>query len=148
MLSVFLHPSFNFWMGDPVFMKLVMHIMTPDSISTTYFINPSHQSVCLYVYPLSLLGNGLVETLTLQRILTQQWKNCWTIRFLCGPCRVKESRRFFPEFLVICKPWHPSQRYLYYESLSSSEDILQLCVDTALPCRVYNVHMSPEVSLV
>jgi hypothetical protein len=28
-----------------------MYIMAPELISTTYFINPSHQSVCLYVYP-------------------------------------------------------------------------------------------------
>jgi hypothetical protein len=25
--------------------------MAPEPISTAYFINPSHQSVCLYVYP-------------------------------------------------------------------------------------------------
>jgi hypothetical protein len=30
-------------------MKLV-YIMAPEPISTEYFINPSHQSVCLYVY--------------------------------------------------------------------------------------------------
>jgi hypothetical protein len=27
-----------------------MYIMAPEPISTAYFINPSHQSVCLYVY--------------------------------------------------------------------------------------------------
>jgi hypothetical protein len=43
-------------------MKLGMDIMAPEPISTAYFINPSHQSVCLYVYPpLSLLGNGSVD---------------------------------------------------------------------------------------
>jgi hypothetical protein len=36
-----------------------MYIMAPESISTAYFINPSHQYVCLYV--LSLLGKGLVK---------------------------------------------------------------------------------------
>jgi hypothetical protein len=38
--------------------------MTPEPISTAYFINPSHQSVCLYVHPLSLLGNGSVKNVT------------------------------------------------------------------------------------
>jgi hypothetical protein len=29
-----------------------MYIMEPEPISTVYFINPFHQSVCLYMYPL------------------------------------------------------------------------------------------------
>jgi hypothetical protein len=32
--------------------------MAPEPFSAAYFINPSDQSVCLYVYPLSLQGNG------------------------------------------------------------------------------------------
>jgi hypothetical protein len=31
-------------------MKLVMYIMAPEPISTAYFVNPSHDSMCLYVY--------------------------------------------------------------------------------------------------
>jgi hypothetical protein len=42
-------------------MKLGMYSMAPEPISTAYFINPSHQSVCLFVCPLSLLGNGSVK---------------------------------------------------------------------------------------
>jgi hypothetical protein len=38
-------------MPGPVFMKLCVYIMAPDPISMAYFINPSHQSVCLCVYP-------------------------------------------------------------------------------------------------
>jgi hypothetical protein len=38
-------------MPEPIFMKVDTYIMAPEPISTTYFINPSHQSVCLYVYP-------------------------------------------------------------------------------------------------
>jgi hypothetical protein len=34
-----------------VFMRLVMCIMAPEPISEAYFIDPSRQSVCLYVYP-------------------------------------------------------------------------------------------------
>jgi hypothetical protein len=35
----------HFWMPEPIFMKLGMYI-----IATVYFVNPSHQSMCLYVY--------------------------------------------------------------------------------------------------
>jgi hypothetical protein len=31
-------------------MKLCMYVMAPEPISTVYFIYPSRQSVCLYVY--------------------------------------------------------------------------------------------------
>jgi hypothetical protein len=41
----------NLWMLEPIIMKLGMYVMAPEPISTAYFINPSYQSVCLYVYP-------------------------------------------------------------------------------------------------
>jgi hypothetical protein len=67
-------------MDEPIFMKLGMYIMAPEPISTEYFINPSHQFVCLYVLlgngyvkiPLSLPGNGSVKTLPGQLFHTQQ----------------------------------------------------------------------------
>jgi hypothetical protein len=57
-VSVCVSPP-KFWMPAPVRMKLVMYeyIMAPETISTAYLINPSHQSVSVCV-PLSLLGNG------------------------------------------------------------------------------------------
>jgi hypothetical protein len=39
-------------MSEPVFMKLSMYIMAPEPISAAYFLNPSHQSMHLCVYPL------------------------------------------------------------------------------------------------
>jgi hypothetical protein len=39
-----------------------MYIMAPEPISTAYFINPSHQSVCLYVYPLIVARQRLEQT--------------------------------------------------------------------------------------
>jgi hypothetical protein len=52
MLSVCLCiPPINLWMPEPLFMKLGMRIIVPEPISTAYFINPSHQPVCLDVYP-------------------------------------------------------------------------------------------------
>jgi hypothetical protein len=52
MLSVclcFLH--INLWKSEPIFMKLGICVMVPKPIPSTYYINPSHQSVCLYVHP-------------------------------------------------------------------------------------------------
>jgi hypothetical protein len=63
-------PPINFWVPEPVFTKLDVYIMAPEPISAAYFINPSHQSVCLYI--LSLVDNGSVETLPRQRIHTKQ----------------------------------------------------------------------------
>jgi hypothetical protein len=40
-------------------MELVMYIMAPEPISTACFINPFHQSVCLYVYPHVVARQGL-----------------------------------------------------------------------------------------
>jgi hypothetical protein len=44
------HPI-NFWTAEPIFMKLCTYITTPDPISTAYFINPSHQSICMCIPP-------------------------------------------------------------------------------------------------
>jgi hypothetical protein len=54
-----------------VWLKLDMYIMTPEPISTAYLINASYQSLCLYVYPPTLLGNRSVKTLPRQRTQTQ-----------------------------------------------------------------------------
>jgi hypothetical protein len=43
-------------------MKLSIYVTATEPISVSYFINLSHQSVCLYVYPrISLLGDGSVD---------------------------------------------------------------------------------------
>jgi hypothetical protein len=65
-----------------IFMKLGMYIMAPEPTSTAYFINSSHQSLCLYVYPsyrckatarlhvslLAVIGNGSINTFLRQQI--------------------------------------------------------------------------------
>jgi hypothetical protein len=48
---VSVYPLINFWMPPPIFMKLGTYIIAPEPIWTAYFINPSHQSVCLYGNP-------------------------------------------------------------------------------------------------
>jgi hypothetical protein len=71
-------------MPEQIFMKIDVYFIASETISTAYFINPPSQSVCFYVYPLSLLdngsvkiplsllGNGSVSILPWQRISTQQ----------------------------------------------------------------------------
>jgi hypothetical protein len=54
----------NFWMPEPNFMKLGMYITAPEPILTTYFINPSHQSVCLYVHPSIVVRQRLGKNVT------------------------------------------------------------------------------------
>jgi hypothetical protein len=44
-------PLIYFRMPEPIFMKLYVCITAPVPNSTACFINPSHKSVCLHVYP-------------------------------------------------------------------------------------------------
>jgi hypothetical protein len=46
-------------------------------------------SVPVCICPLPSLGNCSVNTFPRQQIYTQKLKNCWTRRFLCGPCRIE-----------------------------------------------------------
>jgi hypothetical protein len=95
-------------MAESIITKRDMYIMAPEPIETEYIINPSHYSVYLYMcialsllgngsvkIPLSSLGNDSVKTLPRHLMHKQQYNNCWTRRFLCGPCRTNESRRLF-----------------------------------------------------
>jgi hypothetical protein len=46
-------PRKNLRISEPIFMNLVcicVYVMEPELISTVYFINPCHQSVCLHAY--------------------------------------------------------------------------------------------------
>jgi hypothetical protein len=111
-------------MSEPIFMRLGMHIMTPELILTAYFINPFHQPLCLCVYICTCISPFVTrlwfgKTFPRQQIHIQQiiivgrvisyavlvvskgsvglsvstrcaaTRNCWTSRFLCGPCRIK-----------------------------------------------------------
>jgi hypothetical protein len=49
-------PSINFWMPEPVVIRPGMYIIAPEPISTAYFRNPSHQSLCLSCVPPIGLG--------------------------------------------------------------------------------------------
>jgi hypothetical protein len=83
-IFVSVYPPINFWMPDTVFMKLGVYIMAPKPISTAYFRNPSHQSMCQYVYP------HIVARQRLCKHVPAATNNCWRC-LLCVPCRVKEK---------------------------------------------------------
>jgi hypothetical protein len=51
-------------MPEPIYLELGMYIMAPEPISAAYFINPSHQSVCLYVYPRIVARQRLGKSVT------------------------------------------------------------------------------------
>jgi hypothetical protein len=71
-------------------MKLGTYIMASEPISMTYFINPSHQSMCLYVYSPIVARQWLGKLLKRQR--THTWKNnFWRCWFLYGPCHIKRQ---------------------------------------------------------
>jgi hypothetical protein len=52
----------NFCIPEPVFMKVDMYIMTPEPISTAYFINPLRQ--CVYLYPPVIAKQRLLKKVT------------------------------------------------------------------------------------
>jgi hypothetical protein len=43
-------PHINFWLPEPIFMKLGMYIMSPETIFMAYIINPSLQCLWVYMY--------------------------------------------------------------------------------------------------
>jgi hypothetical protein len=43
----------NYWVSEPVFMAFNIHIIATEPISMEYFIQLSHQFVCLNVLPKS-----------------------------------------------------------------------------------------------
>jgi hypothetical protein len=55
----------NLWITEPIFMWLCMYIMAPEPFPTAYFMNPSHQSVC--VSPASFLGNSSINAFPRQQ---------------------------------------------------------------------------------
>jgi hypothetical protein len=64
-LYVCVSPPLNFWMPEPIFIKLGMYIMATEPIWTAYILNPSHHSVSVCVSLFSLLGNSSVNCIPL-----------------------------------------------------------------------------------
>jgi hypothetical protein len=119
-------PPNNFWIPTPIIMKIGM---APQPISTEYFINPSHQSMCL-CFPLSLLGNGSVNMFPRQRIHVTI-EELFDASFSIRPVSHQKSRRI-PNF-SICMPnrwsdgFQSRQRVKYGHEPRESRNQESLC---------------------
>jgi hypothetical protein len=65
----------NFWMPETVFMETGMYIMSLEPFWPMYFMNPSHQFVCLHVYPPVVARQRFSKKLLQQLMNTQQFQN-------------------------------------------------------------------------
>jgi hypothetical protein len=80
-------------MPEPIFLKLGMYIIAPESISTAYFINPSHQTVCLYVYPPIVARQRLGKNVTAATNKRNNRRIVGRVVFCMVRVVSKESRR-------------------------------------------------------
>jgi hypothetical protein len=74
-------------------MKLDIYVVAPEPISTTYFVNPSHQSVCLYVYSSIVAGQRLGKTVTAATNIHNNRRIVGRVGFNTVRVVSKESRR-------------------------------------------------------
>jgi hypothetical protein len=101
-------PPIKLWMPEPIFMKFGMYIMAPEPISMAYFTNPSHQSVCLYVYPPIIarqrLGKNVTAATNSHATIKELLDASYSVRSV--PYQRKVYYWLFPELLF-------SESYLY-----------------------------------
>jgi hypothetical protein len=71
-------------------LKLGIHTMAYEPISATYFMNISHQSLCLYVYLHIATTQRLDKNITTATNTHAIIKELRHASFLCRPCRIKE----------------------------------------------------------
>jgi hypothetical protein len=90
-------------MAKPIFIKLGMYIMAPETISTAYFLNPIHQSVCLQVYlcPLARqrLGENVTAATNTHETIEELFDASFSMRSVSYLKKVGDY--LFPEFLVL-----------------------------------------------
>jgi hypothetical protein len=98
-------PPINYWMPKPIFMKVSMYIMAPESITTAYFMNSSHQSVCLYMYPLFVarqrLGKNATAATNTHVTIEELLDVSFYMRFMSHQRKVGDL--FFPETVAFLK---------------------------------------------
>jgi hypothetical protein len=81
----------NLWIPEPVSMEHGTYILATKSVSTAYFINSSHQCVCLCVYHTIAAGQELCKKSYHGNEYTQQYKNCARRHLLCGLCPIERN---------------------------------------------------------
>jgi hypothetical protein len=80
-------------MPQPIFKKLGVYIMAPEPISTAYFINPSLQSLCQYMYPHIVARQQLGKNITATTNTLNNRRIVGSIIFFAVCVVSKESRR-------------------------------------------------------
>jgi hypothetical protein len=95
-------PHINYECLNQFFMKFGVYIIAFEPISIAYFINPSHQYVCLYVYPPNVARQRLGKHVT---AATNTYATIKEILDASFPLRSVSYQRkvgycFFPELLV------------------------------------------------
>jgi hypothetical protein len=121
-------------MPESILMKLGMYIMAPVTILTAYFINPSHQSACLYVCSRIVAGQRLGNNLTAATNTHAAIEELLAAWFFYA---VRVKNIFLPLNVVSLSISH---RFLF--SLSSSQNFFFLHVSLPKFCTLL-----PEISI-
>jgi hypothetical protein len=105
-------------MPETIFMKLGIYIMAPESISTAYFINPSHQSLCYHVHHPIVARQRLGKNITAATdIPLNNRRIVVRVVFYAARAITKESRRLVlprTSCLALRLPWSPLNSCLFF----------------------------------
>jgi hypothetical protein len=74
-------------MPEPIVKIFSMYIIAPEPISTAHFINPSHQSVCLYMHPPNVVRQRQKIHAAIEELLDASFP-IWSVLYqtrVCGP---------------------------------------------------------------
>jgi hypothetical protein len=96
-----------------------MYIMAPEPISTAYFINPSNQCVCLYVYPPVVVRQRFLKNVT-EVTNTRNNRIVGRVTFYAVRVLSKESRR-----LVVHRTYYLQEDYNTVSDLRSESSSLE-----------------------
>jgi hypothetical protein len=79
-------PPINFWMPEPIFMKVGMYVMAHEPISAVHFINPSRQYVCSPIIATQRLSKNVTVAMdtpaTIEELLDTF--SVWLNRYCCN----------------------------------------------------------------
>lgn len=102
-------------------MKLGMYIMAPGPISSTYFINLSLLSVCLYVYPFAVARQRLGKNAS------------FPMRYVSHKRNV--GYQYFPELLVL-KQGMLAKKHLKFKTTDANSQNRICCIKFLLQLSV------------
>jgi hypothetical protein len=142
----------NFWMAEPVFMKLDMYIMALELVSPEYFINPYHQSQSQSYF----MTGGLPP-------ISSSWRQApWDTRLeisfpqlnSCGNSPYVTSSLtwkwvcllwMYPPIKSVCRPTAVRQRF--GKNVTAETNTQQNCLTRRFLCRPYGSKESRRLVL-